>query len=46
MEAEKDRSEPGFDPISSRLNETFPFSADELIGLLAEEQIRQEFHKI
>ena len=46
METEKDLSQPEFDPISSRLNETFPFSADELIGVLAAEQIRQEFHRI
>lgn len=43
MDADKARPEPEFDPISSRLNETFPFSAEELIDFLAAEQIRQEF---
>jgi len=43
MEAAELRIEPEIDPITSRLNETFPFSADELIDFLATEQIRQEF---
>jgi hypothetical protein len=42
MEADKFRPDPEFDPISSRLNETIPFSAEELIDFLATEQIRQE----
>jgi hypothetical protein len=46
MEAQEELSEPEFDPISSRLNETFPFSTEELIGLLAAEQIRQEFDRV